>query len=77
MALCEQLQDAVTTAHDVSERFNDETLTEHGIFQLAKRVEMKDMLGSLADGQIAMYKKVNIPRDRFVCPFSCAVGGNF
>ncbi|KAG6862134.1 hypothetical protein C0995_004216 [Termitomyces sp. Mi166 len=51
-----ELQDAVTTAHDTSDAFSDETLREQSVFQFAKEAEMKDMLGNLADGQIEFYK---------------------
>ncbi|KAJ2914290.1 hypothetical protein MD484_g6139, partial [Candolleomyces efflorescens] len=51
-----ELQDAVTTAHETSDAFNDATLREQAIFQYAKETEMKDMLGDLADGQIEFYK---------------------
>lgn len=53
-----QLQDAVTTAHETSDAFNDEALREQAIFQHAKEAEMKEMLGNLADGQIEYYKAV-------------------
>ena len=53
-----QLQDAVTTAHETSDAFSDETLKEQAIFQRAKEAEMKEILGSLADGHIDMYKQV-------------------
>lgn len=52
-----QLQDAVISAQDASQAFNDEVLNEHAVFQLAKRAEMKELLGGLADGQITMYEK--------------------
>ncbi|KAG6832565.1 hypothetical protein H0H92_000194 [Tricholoma furcatifolium] len=51
-----ELQDAVTTAHETSDAFSDETLREQSIFQFAKEAEMKEMLGNLADGQIEFYK---------------------
>ncbi|KAG6821416.1 hypothetical protein H0H93_014213 [Arthromyces matolae] len=51
-----ELQDAVTTAHDTSDAFSDETLREQSVFQYAKEAEMKEMLGNLADGQIEFYK---------------------
>lgn len=54
-----QLQDAVTTAHETSDAFSDETLREQVIFQHAKEAEMKEMLGSFADGQIEFYKAVS------------------
>lgn len=54
-----QLQDAVTTAHETSDAFSDETLREQTIFQRAKEAEMKEMLGNLADGQIEFYKAVS------------------
>lgn len=53
-----QLQDAVTTAHETSDAFSDETLREQAIFQYSKEAEMKEMLGNLADGQIEFYKAV-------------------
>jgi sorting nexin-4 len=51
-----ELQDAVTTAHETSDAFSDETLREQAIFQYTKEDEMKEMLGNLADGQIEFYK---------------------
>jgi sorting nexin-4 len=54
----DQLQDAVTTAHETSDAFSDETLKEQAIFQHAKEAEMKEMLSNLADGQIEFYKAV-------------------
>jgi len=54
-----QLQDAVTTAHETSDAFSDETLREQAIFQFAKESEMKEMLGNIADGQIEFYKTVS------------------
>ena len=53
-----QLQDAVTTAHETSDAFSDETLREQTIFQYSKEAEMKEMLGNVADGQIEFYKAV-------------------
>jgi sorting nexin-4 len=54
-----KLQDAVTTAHDTSDAFSEETLREQKIFQRAKEAEMKEMLGNLADGQVEFYKSVS------------------
>ncbi|KAL5494925.1 SNX4 [Sanghuangporus weigelae] len=54
-AKIKELQEAVSTAHETSEAFSDETLKEQVIFQRAKEVEMKEMLGSLADGHIETY----------------------
>ncbi|KAK0208807.1 hypothetical protein DFS33DRAFT_1305681 [Desarmillaria ectypa] len=51
-----ELQDAVTTAHETSDAFSDETLREQAVFQYAKEAEMKEMLGNLAEGQIEFYK---------------------
>ncbi|KAK7064064.1 nexin sorting protein [Favolaschia claudopus] len=51
-----ELQDAVTTAHETSDAFSDETLREQTVFQYSKEAEMKEMLGKLADGQIEFYK---------------------
>jgi hypothetical protein len=55
-----QLQDAVTTAHETSDAFSDETLREQAVFQYAKEAEIKEMLGNLATGQIEFYKAVSI-----------------
>ncbi|EGO05328.1 putative sorting nexin [Serpula lacrymans var. lacrymans S7.3] len=51
-----ELQDAVTTAHETSDAFSDETLREQTVFQYAKEAEMKEMLGNLADGEIEFYQ---------------------
>ncbi|KAL0951512.1 hypothetical protein HGRIS_008197 [Hohenbuehelia grisea] len=51
-----ELQDAVTTAHETSDAFSDETLREQAVFQYAKEAEMKEMLSDLATGQIEFYK---------------------
>jgi sorting nexin-4 len=48
----------VTTAHETSDAFSDETLREQTVFQYAKEAEMKEMLGNLADGEIEFYKSV-------------------
>jgi sorting nexin-4 len=58
-----KLQDAVTTAHETSDAFNDATLREQTIFQFAKQAEMKETFSELADGQIEFYKAV---RDRCI-----------
>lgn len=52
----------MTTAHETSDAFSDETLREQAIFQFAKEAEMKEMLDNLADGQIEFYKAVRNPR---------------
>ena len=57
LTLLNQLQDAVIASQDISQAFNDEVLAEHIIFQRAKRIEMKSLLGLYADGQIALYKQ--------------------
>lgn len=51
----------MTTAHETSDAFSDETLREQVIFQHAKEAEMKEMLGNFADGQIEFYKAVGSP----------------
>ncbi|KAI0697537.1 lipid binding protein [Cytidiella melzeri] len=52
----QELTDAVSVAHETSDAFSEETLREQKVFQRAKDAEMKEMLGSLADGQIEFYK---------------------
>jgi sorting nexin-4 len=59
-----ELEDAVTTAHETSDAFSDETLREQAVFQHAKEAEMKEALGALADGHIEFYKSV---RARVCC----------
>jgi len=61
-----ELEDAVTNANEVSDAFSDETLKEHAIFQHARRAEMKEMLGNLADGQIELYKSSMEEWDRII-----------
>ncbi|CCO28273.1 Sorting nexin-4 AltName: Full=Autophagy-related protein 24 [Rhizoctonia solani AG-1 IB] len=61
-----ELEEAVTNANEVSNAFSDETLKEHAIFQHAKRAEMKEMLGNLADGQIELYKSSMEEWDRII-----------
>jgi len=51
------MQDEVSAAAETLDAFSDETLKEHAVFQHAKQAEMKDMLSTVADGQIEMYKK--------------------
>ncbi|GAW07098.1 lipid binding protein [Lentinula edodes] len=61
-----ELQDAVTTAHETSDAFSDETLREQHVFQRAKEAEMKEMLGNFADGQIEFYKAAMEEWDRII-----------
>lgn len=43
-------------SQDTLQAFNDEVIAEHAIFRQIKRVEMKELLETFADGQIAMHK---------------------
>ncbi|KJA25786.1 hypothetical protein HYPSUDRAFT_85088 [Hypholoma sublateritium FD-334 SS-4] len=65
-AKIKELQDAVTTAHETSDAFSDETLREQAVFQYSKETEMKEMLGNLADGQIEFYKAAMEEWDRII-----------
>jgi sorting nexin-4 len=56
----------VTTAHETSDAFSDETLREQSVFQYAKEAEMKEMLGALADGQVEFYKAAMEEWDRII-----------
>lgn len=58
----------MTTAHETSDAFSDETLREQAVFQYSKEAEMKEMLGNLADGEIEFYKSV-----RNVIPSALAI----
>lgn len=49
----------MTTAHETSDAFSDETLMEQEVFQHGKKAELKETLNNLADGQIEMYKAVS------------------
>ncbi|THH19060.1 hypothetical protein EW146_g2037 [Bondarzewia mesenterica] len=61
-----ELQDAVTTAHETSDAFSDETLREQAIFHYAKESELKEMLTNLADGQIELYKSAMEEWERII-----------
>jgi len=65
-AKIKELQDAVTTAHETSDAFNDATLREQTIFQYAKQAEMKETMGELADGQIEFFKGAMDEWDRII-----------
>ncbi len=59
-----ELQDAVTTAHEVSTDFNEEILKEHNIFEVSKTEEMKEMLDTYSGGQVDLYRKAIEDWDR-------------
>lgn len=61
-----ELQDAVTTAHETSDAFSDETLREQTIFQYTKEAEMKEILGNLADGEIEFYQSAMEEWERII-----------
>ncbi|EPQ31385.1 uncharacterized protein PFL1_00720 [Pseudozyma flocculosa PF-1] len=61
-----ELQDAVTSAHDTSQAFNNEVFKEHEIFKLAKEQEMRDILSTYAEGQIELYSKAMESFDRLI-----------
>ncbi|KAM0753244.1 hypothetical protein T439DRAFT_323887 [Meredithblackwellia eburnea MCA 4105] len=51
-----ELSDAVIASQDTSQAFNDEVMNEYHIWVLVKRLEMKELLSSFADGQMALYQ---------------------
>ncbi|KAI9512543.1 lipid binding protein [Russula earlei] len=61
-----ELNEAVTTAHETSDTFSNETLREQATFQYAKEAEMKEMLSNFADGQIELYKSAMEEWDRII-----------
>ncbi|KAG8818262.1 intercellular trafficking and secretion [Serendipita sp. 399] len=61
-----ELQEAVTTAQETSEAFNEEVVKEAAIFQYAKESEMRELLLSLVEGQIQMYRAAEEEWDRIV-----------
>jgi len=65
-AKIKELTEAVTTAHETSDTFSNETLCEQATFQYAKEAEMKEMLGNFADGQIELYRSAMEEWDRII-----------
>jgi len=65
-AKIKELTEAVTTAHETSDTFSNETLREQATFQFAKEAEMKEMLSNLADGQIELYRNAMEEWDRII-----------
>jgi len=65
-AKIKELNEAVTTAHETSDTFSNETLREQTTFQYAKEAEMKEMLSNLADGQIELYRSAMEEWDRII-----------
>ncbi|KIJ66303.1 hypothetical protein HYDPIDRAFT_38670 [Hydnomerulius pinastri MD-312] len=61
-----ELQDAVTTAHETSDAFSEETLREQTVFQYTKEAEMKEVLGNLADGEIEFYQSAMEEWERII-----------
>ncbi|CAG7847958.1 Sorting nexin-4 AltName: Full=Autophagy-related protein 24 [Serendipita indica DSM 11827] len=61
-----ELQEAVSTAHETSDAFNDEVIKESVIFQYAKESEMRELLLALIEGQIEMYRQSAEEWDRIV-----------
>jgi len=56
----------VTTAHETSDAFSEESLREQTIFQYAKEAEMKEMLGDLANAQVEFFKAAMDEWDRII-----------
>lgn len=61
-----ELQDAVTTSHDVNVAFSNEVQREHRIFNMAKDREMKDLTSTYVNGQIEMYQRGMDVWDRLI-----------
>lgn len=53
-----ELEKAVENSSKQNTEFSQAVLREHSIFDMAKRIEMKEILHHLADGHIKAYKKV-------------------
>jgi len=56
----------VTTAHETSDAFSDETLREQTVFQYSKEAEMKEMLSNLADGEVEFYQSAMEEWERII-----------
>ncbi|GAA6064788.1 hypothetical protein JCM10212_004959 [Sporobolomyces blumeae] len=65
-AKIKELQEAVLASQHTSTAFNDSVLEEHETFREIKRVEMKGLLGSYAQGQIEFQKKVLASWDKTI-----------
>ncbi|TIA91413.1 hypothetical protein E3P99_01109 [Wallemia hederae] len=61
-----ELEKAVENSSKQNVEFSDAVLREHSIFDMAKRVEMKEILHHLADGHIKAYKKTSEEFDRLI-----------
>lgn len=55
-----ELEKAVENSSKQNVEFSQAVLREHSIFDMAKRIEMKEILHHLADGHIVAYKKVRM-----------------
>jgi hypothetical protein len=72
LIITKKLQEAVTSAHETSDQFNQEVIKEFKVFQDSKALELKEILNDLADGNISMYKK-SIQDWENMIPFVCTV----
>ncbi|WWC68626.1 sorting nexin-4 [Kwoniella pini CBS 10737] len=61
-----ELQEAVTNAHETSTEFSDEVLKEHLIFELSKKEEMKEILQIYSDGQVEMLQRAMDDWDKII-----------
>ncbi len=61
-----ELQDAVATSHDVSQAFSQQVTTEALMFEFAKQLEMKEMLGYYVDSKIELHTEALSNWDRLL-----------
>ncbi|WVN85748.1 sorting nexin-4 [Cryptococcus depauperatus CBS 7841] len=61
-----ELQEAVTIAHETSNAFSEEVIKEHIWYELEKREEMKEALQGYVDGQVEMFKTAMDDWDRVI-----------
>nr|ODO02438.1 sorting nexin-4 [Cryptococcus depauperatus CBS 7855] len=61
-----ELQEAVTIAHETSNAFSEEVIKEHVWYELEKREEMKEALQGYVDGQVEMFKTAMDDWDRVI-----------
>ena len=62
----DELEDAVSSAHEHSQAFNDHLMQEHKIFELGRQCETKQLLSSYVDGNLAMYRSGQDMFDRLI-----------
>ncbi|KDN52362.1 hypothetical protein K437DRAFT_277632 [Tilletiaria anomala UBC 951] len=61
-----ELQDAVATSHDVSQAFSQQVTVEAMMFEYAKQLELKEMLGQYVDSKVELHSQAVHNWDRLL-----------